>query len=158
MTDSQIEYQLRYGVQFIDELGDGKDGDVLETSRGYAVKFLHDEGVYNREVRAYEILGSLDIGDIDGFQIPRMRRHDDSLRAIEMTIVRPPFIIDFAAAYTEEEYEQFEFTEEVLEERENHWSEVFGDKWPAVRTLCQKFTGRTGLVLLDLSLNNIRFA
>ena len=117
-------------MQFTDQLGDGKDRNVLKTLDRHAVKFLYRQDVFDREVWAYEILRDLHLEEIDGFQIPRMIRHDDGLRAIEMTIVQPPFIIDFASAYTEEEYEQFEFTEDVLGERENHWSEVFGDKWP----------------------------
>jgi hypothetical protein len=74
-----------------------------------------------------------------------------------MSIVRPPFILDFAAAYTIAEYERFEFTLEVIEERESHWAEIFAENWGMVQGLCNEFTSRTGLILLDLSLNNIRF-
>src|SRR5205823_604587 len=114
--------------------------------------------IYHRELRAYQIMLGGEIEEINEFQIPRLIRNDDELLAIEMTIVKPPFVLDFASAYTIEEYNHFEFTEEILDERETHWSDIFGDRWPIVRSLCDAFTHATGLVLLDLSLNNIKFA
>jgi hypothetical protein len=74
-----------------------------------------------------------------------------------MTIVQAPFLLDFASAYTADEYERLEFTEEVLNERETYWSEIFEDRWTEVGLLCDTFARETGLILLDLSLNNIRF-
>jgi len=158
MSDESVQYELRYGERFVEELGDGKDGRVLKTETGRAVKFFHDESVYRRELRAYQILRQRDIDAINGFQIPRLIRSDDELRAIEMSIVQPPFVLDFASAYTREEYARFEFTQEVLDEREAHWAEIFGDRWPTVQSLCDAFMRETGLILLDLSLNNIKFA
>jgi hypothetical protein len=157
MDDSLSQYQTRYKVQFIEKLGDGKDGTVLKTSQGQAVKFFDDDAIYRRELRAYQILRRRDIEEINGFQIPRLIRNDDSLLAIEMTIVDAPFVLDFASAYTIQEYNRFEFTEEVLEERQAHWLEIFGDRWAVVSAICDAFTRETGLVLLDLSLNNIKF-
>jgi hypothetical protein len=84
-------------------------------------------------------------------------RIDPSLRAIEMTIVQPPFILDFASAYPQQEYDRFAFPEDVLAEREGHWAEIFGERWPIVTALRETFRQKTGLMLLDLSLNNIRF-
>jgi hypothetical protein len=152
------QYELRYKVRIVDRLGDGKDGCVFETERRHAVKFLDDNPIYRREIRAYQILRQRDINEINGFQIPRLIRNDDELRAIEMTIVQPPFILDFASAYTIDEYNRFEFTEDVLAERETSWMEIFGDRWSQVQAICNAFTRETGLILLDLSLNNIKFA
>lgn len=157
MLNAPGRYELQYRVRFVEELGDGKDGRVLKTERGQAVKFIYDESVYRRELRAYHILRQRDIDEINGFQIPRLIRHDDALRAIEMTVVQAPFILDFASAYTSEEYARFGFSQDVLEEREAHWSDIFGDHWPAVQVLCAAFTRETELILLDLSLNNIKF-
>ena len=95
---------MRYNTRFVTALGDGKDGFVFETERKSAVKFLIDDTLYRRELRAYQILRQRDIDELNGFQIPRLIRQDEPLRAIEMTIVRPPFLLDFASAYTREEY------------------------------------------------------
>ena len=158
MIEPSVQYAARYSVRFTDDLGNGKDGRVLRTQYATAVKFFHDQTVYRRELRAYQILRDVGIDQINGFQIPRLIWHDDALRAIEMTVVQAPFVLDFASAYTTEEYERLEFSQEVLDERETHWAEIFGDRWPAVQLLRAAFTRETGLILLDLSLNNIKFA
>ncbi|HVT91062.1 MAG TPA: hypothetical protein VHD56_19575 [Tepidisphaeraceae bacterium] len=157
MTDSIQQYQTKYTVRFLANLGSGKDGRVVKTKSRSAVKFIYDESVYRRELRAYQVLRQLDIEEVNGFQIPGLIRFDDAFRSIEMSIVKPPFLLDFAASYTRLEYERFEFTQEVLDERESYWSDIFGPRWPIVRTTCDLFTRETGLILLDLSLNNIKF-
>ncbi len=157
MEDPSVEYETRYGARFIDALGDGKDGFIRKTAQGHAVKFFHDSDSYRRELRAYLVLRKLSLDQVGGHQIPRLLRYDDQLMAIAMTVVKPPFLLDFAAAYTEAEVARFGFTTEVLEEREQHWSEVFGGLWPAVAELRYHFERQTGLILLDLSLNNIKF-
>lgn len=150
-------YSQLYAVRFVDKLGNGKDGDVLKTSDGHAVKFLTENDAFQRELRAYQILRHSDMDQINGFQIPRLIRHDQPLRAIEMTIVDAPFILDFAAAYTQAECDRFDFSEDVILERQAYWAEIFGDRWPFVQQRCDAFTEATGLILLDLSLNNIKF-
>jgi hypothetical protein len=150
-------YARKHRVVFVDPLGDGKDGSVFRTNRRQAVKFFHDRDVYNRELRAYRVLSRRKIVDIAGHQVPKFIRHDDGLLAIEMSIVQPPFLLDFAAAYSAAEVAHLAFTQEVLDEREEHWSEMFGERWPAVIKLRHEFLRATGLHLLDLNPNNIRF-
>jgi len=158
MLEKPQQYEAKYTLRFTDALGNGKDGRVLKTASARAVKFFDDATVYRRELRAYQILQQRDIDELNGFQIPRLLRYDDALMAIEMTIVSPPFLLDFASAYTQHEYDRFEFTQEVLDERLAHWSDIFADDWPTVQLTSEAFTNETGLILLDLSLNNIRFA
>lgn len=152
------QFESKYGVKLIDRLGDGKDGNVFKASSERAVKFLISDELYCRELRAYQILRQRNIARINGFGIPRLARHDDPLRATEMSIVQPPFLLDFASAYTIEEYNRFEFSEDVLAETEAKHSEMFGERWQEVMDLCNAFTRYTGLILLDLSLNNLRFS
>jgi hypothetical protein len=146
-----------YQVEFINRLGEGKDGEVFQTDCLTGVKFLHVLDHYNREVRAYRVLASLKIDNIAGQNVPRLVRCDDTLLAIEMSIVQPPFIVDFVSAYTDEEIEKLGFDEDVIAERQIFWQERFGDRWPKVMTICDQFHRLTGLTLLDLSHNNIRF-
>jgi hypothetical protein len=56
MSEASNQYQLKYNVRFVDELGNGKDGRVFETDERHAVKFFNDESGYRRELRAYQIL------------------------------------------------------------------------------------------------------
>jgi hypothetical protein len=157
MATSRDTYAQKYGIRLVDALGHGKDGDVLKTELGQAVKFFHDRDVYARELRAYRVLTHRNIDEIDGHQIPRLVRSDDEFLAIEMTIVVPPYLLDFAACYSAAEVDRFAFTADVLDERQQHWAEVFGERWPAVVGLKERFFRLTGLMLLDLSLNNVRF-
>jgi hypothetical protein len=109
-------YAQTYSVEFTNRLGEGKDGEVFQTNCLTAVKFLHDLDHYNREVRAYRVLASLEIENIAGQNIPSLVRCDDTLLAIEISIVQPPFIVDFVSAYTDEEIERLGFDEEVIAE------------------------------------------
>jgi hypothetical protein len=155
--DSVTNFENKYRVRLARQLGQGKDGLVLSSDRDTAVKFFHDLDVYNRELRAYRALEEEDTDEINGHQVPRLRGCDAALRAIEMTIVSPPFLLDFAAAYTEEEVERFAFDQDVMDEREEFWKDIFGPRWPQVVAIREAFFDRTGLILLDLSLNNVRF-
>lgn len=152
-----VRYAARYGVEFVARLGDGKDGFVLQTNQRTAVKFLHDRDHCIRELRAYRLLANGDVDEIAGHQVPRLLRSDEELLAIEMTVVQPPFIVDFVSAYADDEVEWLGFTEDVMAEREAFWAERFGDRWPAVLQIRDEFHRVTGLTLLDLSHNNIRF-
>lgn len=88
--------------------------------------------------------------------VPQLVRNDDELLAIEITVVTPPFLLDFASTYTDDELEWLGFTPEVWAEREVYWAEVFGERWPDAAAVRAAFHRTTGLHLLDPSPNNIR--
>ena len=54
-----------------------------------------------------------------------MLRIDEEFRAIEMTIVRSPFVLDFADARLDEAPD---FSEEVLQQWEEDKAEIFGER------------------------------
>jgi hypothetical protein len=87
--------------------------------------------------------------------VPNLIRADDELMAIEITIVEPPFLLDFVSAYPVKTAPQF--SDEVWE----HWyaekSEQFGDNWPQVELVLAEFKRLTGFVLLYVNPGNIRF-
>src|SRR4051812_3880297 len=84
------------------ELGRGKDGAVWGTSRPSALK-IHDQlASYLVERDAYSRLLDLGVRRIIGFAVPKLVEYDDGLLAIEMSIVSPPFIVDFASARLDE--------------------------------------------------------
>ena len=70
-----------------------------------------------------------------------------------MTIVRPPFLLDFADALLDEAPD---FSEDVLRQWEEDKAEIFGEKWPEVtRVLTALQT--LGIHLLDINPRNICF-
>jgi len=63
-----------------------------------ALKLHRDPDAYMREKAVYERLREKRVDTILGFDIPVPLRFDDEFMAIEMTIVMPPFVVDFASA------------------------------------------------------------
>ena len=138
-------------------LGEGKDGVVFKTYRRTAIKFVTSLEHYTRELRAYRLLNDINVLTVCGHAVPKLLRYDNDWRAIEMTIVRPPFLLDFVSAYTDEEMDRLDFDDDIWLEREQTWAEHFGQRWEHVKEIRRTFHELTGLTLLDLSLNNIRF-
>lgn len=95
------------------------------------------------------------VEQILGHNVPGLVRHDDELRAIEMQIVRPPYFIDFAAAYPEGEAP--DFTQEIWEAWAADKAEDFGDRWLDVVRLRDELEARFGLILMDVNPGNITF-
>lgn len=152
-----IAYAARYGCEFVGQLGFGREGDVLATDRPSAVKLFHETPPFRRELEVYQTLSAADITSIAGHHVPRLLRHDADLLAIEMSIVTPPFVLDFAGARTEAEAALFDFEEHVIEEHHARLADLYGDDWTKVLTVIEEFARRTGYVLMDIKPGNVSF-
>jgi hypothetical protein len=83
---------------------------------------------------------------------------DDELLAIEMTIVRPPFVLDFAAAKDEVEYAQLDLDDDDRwAEHVERVKEKFDERWEDALHVADAFAKATGWYLTDLHKGNIRF-
>ena len=71
-----------------------------------------------------------------------------------MTIVRKPFLLDFADALLDQSPD---FSEDVLRQWEEEKAEIFGEKWCDVMRVLEALRG-LGIHLLDINPGNIRFA
>ena len=147
------QYTTKQGIVVEDELGFGFDGIVLATSRQSAIKVLRYEPLYQRERDVYLRLHARRAVQVMGFKIPRMLRADDELWVIEMTIVSPPFVLDFAGAYLDK---RPEYPEDVMAEWQAEKAEQFGDRWSTVRLVMAEFAGM-GVYLADVKPGNIEF-
>lgn len=149
-------YESLRGLELTGALGDGVDGNVWSVrSKGkripWAMKMQRRTDDYERERDCYARLAEHGINKIAGFNIPVCRRTDDVWKVIEMSIVTPPFIVDFAGAYLDE---CPNFSEEVWQERFSTWEENYGEQWPPVHTaLCA--LKRIGIHYLDVHHHNI---
>src|SRR6476661_1796290 len=111
MHDPRVtEYELRHGCRLLGPLGPGvgQDGFVLRSDRFTAVKFLDRLDRFRREREVYEVLRAKAIFEIGGHTVPELIDVDDELRAIEMSIVERPFLLDFAGAKRLDEMPDFE--------------------------------------------------
>jgi hypothetical protein len=157
MSDAIKEaIESRWSIRLIDRLGFGRDGNVYLTDGNTAVKLFIDAGTFSRELMAYRTLTQKRIGKVAGHELPQLVRFDEELMAIEMTVVKPPFLLDFASAYPIDEAP--DFPEEVWEEWRQRKSEEFGGHWGEVEFILSEFRRLAGLVLLDVNPGNIRFA
>jgi hypothetical protein len=118
-----------------------------------ALKVHRDWDAYHREKAAYERLRANRVDRILGFNVPVLLRFDDQFMAIEMTIVRPPFVLDFAGAYMDSPPE---FSDQVWADWEAEKREQFGALWDNVSAIMTELK-LLGIYLLDPSPSNIRF-
>ena len=151
-------YADRYQISFGSQLGAGANGAVYSTSRRNAVKFFYtwQDEAYHRERRAYIIIQEQNVREVCGHRVPLLIRHDDELLAVEMSTVAPPYLLDFASAYLLDEVP--DFPDEVWEQHHADVVERFGSYWPRASEVINEFEAKTGLILLDPHLSNLKFA
>lgn len=138
----------------VDVVGGGKDGSVYKTSRRSAVKLIRDKSVYAKELAAYRILREHRVDAINQFDVPKLMSFHDDLLAIEMSIVNPPFIVDFASAILDEDWREDPQLEEQLHERV---TELFDDRASDVFFALERLASLHGIHLLDAHPANIKF-
>ncbi|QDT55130.1 hypothetical protein Pan44_31720 [Caulifigura coniformis] len=135
-----------------ERLGYGWEGAVYRTQANTAIKVFKSEQHYARERDVYLRLRACRVSEVLGFGVPRLVDFDDLLRAVEMEIVAPPFVLDFAGAKLDV---PSEFPAEVLEEWERDKEDQFEDDWPLVKSVMAEFE-RFGVFLGDVHPGNIR--
>ncbi len=99
-----------------------------------------------------------DVGldEVNGFAVPALLSHDDELLVIEMTVVPPPFVVDFASAAIDVDPELIEDEGHTLADMVR---ERFGDdRCQVVLDIREKLIARAGVYLSDLHGHNIKFA
>jgi hypothetical protein len=155
-----LSYVSRHELELAERLGSGKDGIVFVAKSNHrtdvadvAIKILNLEEAYLREKWAYERLKKCGVVTICGFYVPELVGYDDDLRVIAMTIVKKPYVLDFAAAYP---YARYEFSEEIWAQWESDKREQFEEHWPMVQKILAAFE-ELGIYLMDVSPANIAF-
>jgi hypothetical protein len=158
LDDLARRYAIKRNITLGEPLGFGVHGNVVAAEdnlkRGFfALKLHRQEDPFEREGRVYQRLSEEHVTQIRGFNVPQLLRTDREFRGIEMTIVRPPFLLDFADARLDQPPD---FSEEVLQQWEDEKMEIFGGNWPEVtRVLAALQT--FGIYLSDVNPGNISF-
>jgi hypothetical protein len=119
-----------------------------------AIKVYERERDFSRERDVYLRLMTHGVTDIRGCAVPEMRRHDDELWVIEMTVVTRPFVLDFAGAYLD--YPP-DFSDEVLADWEIDKQDQFGSRWAEVQAILRELEGY-GVFMMDVNPGNVAFA
>ena len=135
-------------------LGWGNDGIVYETDSETAIKALRHQPCYERERDAYIRLKERGVDNVLGFSVPKLIDFDNDLLVLEMGIVSPPCVIDFAMSELDEP--KYEYPPDMKEEWEKRDREIFAEKLPVVDSILSAFR-EYGLYLYDVNLGNIIF-
>jgi serine/threonine protein kinase len=152
------QYASKRDIKLGEPLGFGVHGNVFaaeyNTKPGFlAVKFHREDRPFEREYRVYQRLREEQMTRIRGLNVPQLLRIDEEFRAIEMTIVRPPFLLDFAGAYLDEAPD---FSEDVFRQWEEEKAEIFGERWQEVTRILAALE-TLGIYLRDINPSNILF-
>src|SRR5947209_7799465 len=128
------QYALTRRITLGKRLGFGVHGIVFAAEDNakpgfFAVKFHREASAFDRECRAYQRLREKHVARVLGFNVPQLLRFDEESNAIEMTIVRRPFLLDFADARLDQAPD---FSDDVLQQWEKDKQEIFGEKWAEV--------------------------
>jgi hypothetical protein len=151
-------YASQHQLELAERLGFGIRGIIFvagNKSEGgrTAVKVHRESEPYLRERAVYERLKTAGITELLGFNVPQFIRADDALRVIEMSVVKRPFVLDFAGAYLDAPPA---FSEEIWADWESGKREQFDVRWPKVRAVLNALEALE-IHLVDVSPNNIAF-
>jgi hypothetical protein len=141
-----------------DDLGAGIDGIVVllesDVQPGFSVLKMHFErGAYLRERDAYLHLRDHQWRSVCGCEIPSLLAWDDAELALEMSFVKPPFVLDFAQAFL---FWPPEFPDDVWEATYEKWREQFGADWGKASAILDAFEA-IDVYMLDPNPHNFRF-
>ena len=151
-------YATERQLQIAEPLGSGKDGIVLvgksmAVPARVAIKAHRFTELYLREKAVYQRLEKMAGITVLGFNVPQLLAAHDPLQVLEMTIVKRPFVLDFAGAYLDV---RPEFPADVWADWEAEKREQFEGRWPRVEKVLVAFE-EMGIYLLDVSPSNIAF-
>jgi hypothetical protein len=147
------QFAERSGKVLHEQLGWGVEGLVYSTTTKTAIKAYRHEELYKNERNVYLRLRQRGIRSANRFRVPQFIDADDQLWVLEMTVVSPPFILDFAGAYLDRKPP---FSSKQLAEWMAEKADQFENRWPEVRAAMSVFR-RHGIYLNDVKHGNVAF-
>jgi hypothetical protein len=106
----------------LQRLGWGITGDVyLSPDLRTAVKVHRREESYARELEVYRRLRKLNIIELHGLSVPKLRGWSDKLKVIQMDAVSPPFLLDFAGVL----FSSPDYSADAMQ----HWYESINERY-----------------------------
>lgn len=155
ITERASLYAEPRGLRMKDRLGHGVHGTVFLSDRPSAVKVFKNAEGFHREHDCYLRLRRHGVLQVLGHHVPQLLDFDSALLVVEMTVVQPPYLLDFAGAYIEKSPD---LPDEVIEEWYADKLEQFGaDRWQKVQLILATLKGHYGIHLIDVNRNNITF-
>jgi len=134
LLDRARAYAHSRGILLQEEprLGHGSDGSVWKTSRNSAVKAVANQPNYANELECYRRLRDAAVSHLLGFDIPVLEGFDDKLQVIEMTIVQPPYLLDFVGKVYLDAPPPYWDDMQLRTNAYQEWKERFDSRWEDV--------------------------
>ncbi|HUE71388.1 MAG TPA: hypothetical protein VMP01_10940 [Pirellulaceae bacterium] len=156
MADSELLkranlYAVSQSLTIKDSLGFGTDGVIWSTNVSSAIKVFSRAKNYATELESYRRLHDAGITDLAGFAVPELYGSDDDLLVIEMSLVKPPYVLDFGKVYLDRPPD---FSADVMNDWYAAQKELWGDLWPTVRSILSRLQG-LGIYHMDPKPGNI---
>ena len=139
-------------MAIVERLGGGTDGEVWGTDVSTVLKAFVRQETFEIEIACYHRLEERGIRSILGFRIPKLESHDTALRVMELSTVKPPYLLDFGKAYLDRNHD---FSDEAMEDWQAQMDEIWGDYWPTIRAIKNKLQS-VGILYLDTKPGNIK--
>jgi hypothetical protein len=136
-------------------LGYGSDGSVWLSSRKTAVKAIYREKNFLQELECYRRLKDSGAWEVGMFDVPFLEDFDEELRAIEISVVQPPYLLDFGKVYLDHPPTHL-YDEQMMANAHAEWQERFGDRWSKVRH-AMRMLEKHGIYYFDPRPGNICF-
>jgi hypothetical protein len=136
-------------------LGAGIDGAVWRTNRPSALKVCERDQSFRDEVECYRRLKDAKISYLQDFAVPQLIDSDERLMALEISIVSPPFLLDFGKVYLDAPPPYWN-DREVMGHWQAEGEQNFGERWNEVMSLIgmlQKY----GIWYIDPKPGNVMF-
>lgn len=128
---------------------------MWRSDRRSAVKAVFLPQVYAVESECYRRLADAGVRDLGGLAVPGLIGFDDELQVVEMSIVQPPFLLDFGKVYLDRQPPYWE-DPTIRAETLQLWRERFGDRWPDVAAVLEMLKTH-GIHYVDPRPGNIEF-
>lgn len=113
-------------------LGYGSDGSVWTSSRRTAIKACYHPKRFALELECYLRLREANVRRIGMFSVPCLEDFDDELLVIEITVVQPPYLLDFGKVYLDDPPTHL-YDEQMMANALEEWLERFGKRWSKVQ-------------------------
>jgi hypothetical protein len=139
-----------------DPFGYGMDGTIWRTSRHSVVKVFEHERNFRDEWECYRRFASAQVESVLGFAVPELIGFHDKLWVLEISIVSPPFLLDFGKVYLDAPPPYWDDAEVM-----GHWhaegQDNFGSRWSKVLSVIGSLQ-KYGIYYVDPKPGNIMFA
>lgn len=138
-----------------DPFGHGMDGTIWRTSRHSVIKVFEHQRNFRDELKSYQRLAAAGIESLLGFAVPELIGFHTKLGVLEISIVAPPFLLDFGKVYFDAPPPYWNDAEVM-----SHWhaegQESFGPRWPKVLAFVAALQ-QYGIWYVDPKPGNIMF-